>query len=343
MTNKKIYPLIAITILVIGFSGNYSYAIEEGGINDQTHKLVGSSAKAIPDWVKTNFDWYLKGNIDEATLLTSMNWMFDNNIMHLSEKAAQEVKELRAENQKLHEQLGHELTHTQQQGSGDTSQSAEPDKFGKVKVQFPWDRTSSCILDTSNEPGKELVILALDPTKLDDSEKQEIGKRDYCVQYNESDLDFVSRLMKRDGVSYYFKDDSSAKAQITTPQIVIPGTATGKMATKELMQQYEIAEAKTVDITNKIKSNIDEKTNLKERIVNLRQQIDTTYDRATKLTLEKEISMLEAKIATLDDMTQMMQLELQDAMNKQSQAFTTLSNVMKSFHDTAKSIINNIK
>jgi hypothetical protein len=225
----------------------------------------------------------------------------------------------------------------------DTSQSTESDKFGKVKIQFPWDRTSSCILDISKEPGKEFVILALDPTNLDDSEKQEIGKRDYCVQYNESDFDFVSRLMERDGASYYFKDDSSTKAQITTPQIVIPSTTTGEMATKELMQQYEIAEAKTVDITNKIKSNIDEKTNLKERIAKLRQQIDTTYDRATKLTLEKEISMLEAKIATLDDMTQMMQFELQDAMNKQQQAFTMISNVMKSFHDTAKSIINNIK
>jgi hypothetical protein len=329
-----------MTILVIGFSVNYSYAAEM----DAQAQLTGSSAKAIPDWVKTNFDWYLKGNIDEATLLTSMNWMFDNNIMHLSEKAAQEVNELRAENQKLHEQLGHELTHTQQQGSGDTSQSADPDKSGRVKIQLPSLPDSSCILDISKEPGQEALILALDPTDLEDSELQEIEKRNYCVQHNESDWDFVSRLAKREGVSYYFKDDSNeVKSQITTPQIVIPSTATGQMTTRELMQQYEIAEAKTVDITNKIKSNIDEKTNLKEQIANIREQIDTTYDRATKLTLEKEVSMLEAKIATLDDMTQMMQLELQDAMNKQQQAFTMISNVMKSFHDTAKNIINNIK
>jgi hypothetical protein len=344
MTNKKIYPLAAVTILVIGFSVNYSYAIEEGGMNDQTHKLVGSSAEAIPDWVKTNFDWYLKGNIDEATLLTSMNWMFDNNIMHLSEKAAQEVKELRAENQKLHEQLGHELTHTQQQGSGGTSQSADPDKTARVKIQLPWLPDKSCILDISKEPGKEVLILAIDSTDLEDSDLQEIEKRNYCVQYNESDWDFISRLTEREGVSYYFKDDNvNTKTQITTPQIVIPSTVTGEMATKELMQQYEIAESKTIEITNKIKSNIDEKTDLNERIAKLRQQIDTTYDRATKLTLEKEVSMLEAKIATLDDMTQMMQLELQDAMNKQQQAFTMISNVMKSFHDTAKSIINNIR
>lgn len=345
MTNKKIYQIIAVTtIFVIGFSVNYSYAIEEGGMNTQTHKLVGSSSKAIPDWVKTNFEWYLKGNIDETTLLTSMNWMFDNNIMHLSQKAAQEVQELKAENQMLHEQLGHELTHTQQQGSGDTSESKDSDKYGRVKIQFHWDRVDSCILDISKESGQEALVLALDPTDLMNDELQEIEKRNYCAQHNESDLDFVSRLAKREGVSYYFKDNTiMTKPQITIPQIVLPSSATGEMATKELMQQYEIAEAKTVDITNKIKSNIDEKTNLTEKIAKLREQIDTTYDRATKITLEKEIALLEARLATLDEMTQKMQLELQDTMNKQQQTFNMISNIMKSFHDTAKSVINNIR
>jgi hypothetical protein len=339
MINKKIYPLFAVIVLAIGFSVNYSYAAEM----DAQAQLSASSAKAIPDWVKTNFDWYLKGNIDEATLLTSMNWMFDNNIMHLSQKAAQEVNELRAENQKLHEQLGHELTHTQQQGS-DTAPSTDPDKSGRVKIQFPWLPDSSCIIDISKEPGQEALILALDPTDLEDSDLQELEKRDYCVQHNETDLDFVTRLAKRQGFAIYLEDDSMmTKPQITTPQIVIPSTTAGEMATKELMQQYENAEAKTIDITNKIKSNIEEKTNLKERITKIRQQIDTTYDRATKITFEKEIAMLESKIATLDDMTQMMQLELQDAMEKQQQAFTMISNIMKSFHDTAKSVINNIK
>jgi predicted nuclease with TOPRIM domain len=164
------------------------------------------------------------------------------------------------------------------------------------------------------------------------------------VQHNETDLDFVTRLAKRQGYAIYLEDDSMmTKPQITTPKIVIPSTTAGEMATKELMQQYENAEEKTVEITNKIKSNIEEKTNLKDRIAKLNQQIDTTYDRATKVTLEKEIAMLESKITTLDDMTQQMQLELQDAMNKQQQAFTMISNIMKSFHDTAKSVINNIK
>jgi len=58
-------------------------------------------SQAIPDWVKTQFEWYVNEEIDEKTLLTSMNWMFDNNVMHLSEKAAIEVQQMKEENNDL--------------------------------------------------------------------------------------------------------------------------------------------------------------------------------------------------------------------------------------------------
>lgn len=97
--------------------------LDQPQLDDRNYNEVKES-KAIPDWIKNQFEWYLTGEIDEGTLLTSMNWMFDNNIMHLSEKAAQEVKQLREENQKYKELLGHELSHTiQQDTSGSNSQS----------------------------------------------------------------------------------------------------------------------------------------------------------------------------------------------------------------------------
>lgn len=45
----------------------------------------------------------------------------------------------------------------------------------------------------------------------------------------------------------------------------------------------------------------------------------------------------------MTDMSQQLQLQLQDAMNKQQQAMQILSNIMKNQHDTLKSIINNMK
>jgi hypothetical protein len=57
--------------------------------------LRSDSSKAIPDWLKNNFRWYLDGQISQKELLTSIKWLLDNNYMHLSEKSAREVEELR--------------------------------------------------------------------------------------------------------------------------------------------------------------------------------------------------------------------------------------------------------
>lgn len=41
-------------------------------------------------------------------------------------------------------------------------------------------------------------------------------KRDYCVQYRETDFNFVSRLMEDEGIFYYFKHDQSAVKLVLT-------------------------------------------------------------------------------------------------------------------------------
>lgn len=92
--NKIIIPVIVgILVFSIGLSQQV-YAPD-----DQPENLsLGGNAKAIPDWVNNNFKWYGEGKIGQADLLNSLKFMLDNNLMHLSDEAAQEMKALRDEN-----------------------------------------------------------------------------------------------------------------------------------------------------------------------------------------------------------------------------------------------------
>ena len=93
--------VLAILFSIIILPASFAFADVE---NEGTYVLQPPKAtQAIPDWVKTQFEWFVDGQIDEATLLTSMNWMFDNNLMHLSEEAAQEVNQLREVGTRLHQ------------------------------------------------------------------------------------------------------------------------------------------------------------------------------------------------------------------------------------------------
>lgn len=46
--------------------------------------------------------------------------------------------------------------------------------------------------------------------------------RNYCVQYNESDFDFISRLMEEEGICYYFEYASNSETMIITDNFQKP-------------------------------------------------------------------------------------------------------------------------
>lgn len=104
--NKTVILTIAILtgLLILGFNFDEVFSAEPAP-SGPVPLPYPVATKAIPSWVDNNFRWYVDGQIDEATLLTSMNWMFDNNVMHLSDKAAQEVAKLREENTQLRNAL----------------------------------------------------------------------------------------------------------------------------------------------------------------------------------------------------------------------------------------------
>jgi len=55
-------------------------------------------------------------------------------------------------------------------------------------------------------------------------------QRDYCVQYRESDFDFVSRLMEEEGIHYHFKHASDSDQMVVTDTTsqnpAVPGAST---------------------------------------------------------------------------------------------------------------------
>ena len=106
MTKTIIFALTAITSLMIfGATNVYAPDHDDGTISQD-------QPKAIPGWVDNNFKWYGEGKIAQSDLLNSLTYMLDNGYMHLSDKTAQEMHELREENKKLRMMSGDSATHS---------------------------------------------------------------------------------------------------------------------------------------------------------------------------------------------------------------------------------------
>lgn len=140
MTNTTIFAIATLTVLLLVPVVAQNVFGAENPLSSST--LLDNptvDVKAIPDWVRNNFEWYLNNQIDEKTLLTSMNWLFDQNLMHLSDKAAQEVSDLRAENTALKKKL--DVDDKIELGINIIEKASDSpvDEYGRVKVQFHWD------------------------------------------------------------------------------------------------------------------------------------------------------------------------------------------------------------
>ncbi|ARU26525.1 type VI secretion system Vgr family protein [Cellvibrio sp. PSBB006] len=67
---------------------------------------------------------------------------------------------------------------------------------------------------------KEIVSQIFNDLGFSDFDFKAAGgnKREYCVQHNESDLNFISRLLEEDGIAYYFEHDDKKHKLVLVDQ-----------------------------------------------------------------------------------------------------------------------------
>ncbi|MDH3825463.1 MAG: hypothetical protein OES14_06690 [Nitrosopumilus sp.] len=91
--NTNSFFIFFVGLILISSGVTVSFAQEWSDYN--IHDPGVSAAQAIPDWVKSTMMFYLDEQISEREMLDAFNWLFENNIMHLSPEAAQEIQDLR--------------------------------------------------------------------------------------------------------------------------------------------------------------------------------------------------------------------------------------------------------
>jgi type VI secretion system secreted protein VgrG len=128
----------------------------------------------------------------------------------------------------------HSIMHGQE-GSDEAGQGAKgPDShvlsvYEAVLVPKVWflSLDSNCkIFQKMSVP--EIVSKVLDDAKISDYKFQTFGtypKREYCVQYRESSLTFIHRLLEEEGISYYFVHEANKHTMVFSDNNTTRGNA----------------------------------------------------------------------------------------------------------------------
>jgi len=428
--NKTVILTIAVLtgLLVLGLNFEEVFSAEPAP-SGPVPMPYPVTTKAIPSWVDNNFRWYVDGQIDEKTLLTSMNWMFDNNVMHLSEKAAQEVADLREENKKLRTLVEDEAEYRSgffkpseiKESSQKKSEATEFDVAfiplkdkstnTEVIILLPTP-TDSADLNDAYFLAAMAAVAGTNPSALESRWGEYIADmqtggvpmdinaliqavlREAYLETNK-DLQFYA-----DKVRYYNDVKEGIRSELTTARqyqsslseyaptgdvqvktieptlkqplaldyaskqyILLENEGDAMMKTHSAMyMSLQDVEKEISEFALEIAENNKAQSGLREIITNLRDLAADRYtDWPVKITYYDErgnvvsvvvnsakeaialAEKLEAQLASMSDTSQTMILDLQQKQQEMSQLMNTFSSILKSWHDTQKSILNNLK
>ena len=386
--NKIIIPVIAgILALGIGLSQDVYGPLSEPQLDDRNYE----NAKAVPDWVDNNFKWYGEGKIGQEDLLNSLKYMLDNSLMHLSDKAAQEMKNLREENAAYKKKLATDGIIAPKTMTGDKAPSDSQLVPSQTKVLIAASQNDASVSDYcattathtyTDENGNDFLMVPV-PTKKTSDDKSSCWVRVSQTQAGDPDRPMITGKIPNpesadrptEEVAFYYNKISAVHK--TVDDILAKGGA--KSAWQDGINQLSSGQDyKTVDSVShdlqrivvlcstaideqilKIQAEIailEELNDRKSDDPNARSGTSTQYGEsdmefilrhadlvdAKILSLQTGISVLEDKLASIGEDSQLANIDLQNSLQKQQQLLQMLSNISKSLHDTQMAMIRNM-
>lgn len=282
------------------------------------------NAKAIPDWIDNNFKWYGEGKIAQADLLNSLNFMLDNGIMHLSDKAAKEVKSLREENKQLHEYIVqyNESDLDFLKRSADAPSSTESDQaLHHLRKAYDLNpNLQTKVVQYDKDHDKWIDVLSIDwggtHTEGDPDRPIVIGR--IYSQDDSSDM-----VLKGSKINENYVDATRQTPKTDFGSILKTMDTEYKLVSSKIKLMTEISD-RVSEITDKDMANLD---SIKQELASIQSKLDALKSQSSEMSQSYNLEYL----------------ALQQNMQNENKQFTTLSNVMKTKHDTAKNAISNVR
>ena len=363
-------PAIILMSLVFSLPPVYG-PLSDPKLDDRNFDDLPTESKAIPDWVKNNFKWYVDGAIDQQSLLTSMNWLIDNNYMHLSDQAAKEVDtmrnelvDIRKENVDLRKALGtktdvltDQITHTRTELANKIN--LDPNLETKI-IQY------------DEEHNKWIAVLSIDwgsdgSVSIVDIESEPQSSADTYVfpHLLESDISSNGDDPPTEEVAFYF-NKLEFTSDIINDLLSGDGTASDWSKTLTAFSEYGLSDSVVEDLQKIIvlcNNEVSKKTQTLDAELNIigewldiieknqasQQTIDPATGRVNSDTKsqyrESDLDFIERKLANIDRQI----LALDTGINVMEEklftvdALQTISNISKNQHDTLKAIIQNMR
>jgi len=299
-----------------------------------------TSVPAIPDWVDQNFRWYGQGLITQTELLNALTYLLENNIMFISEEAANEVRDLRVEVAEqatiissLRTIVSSQAMNASNVEGGDVEvrgwdyeqkeSTSDPESESRVKVKFPWmtadfDFASEIVDDILRKGGTESVwedgITAFSQHGMSESVIPELaGIVVLCNNVIDKKTQSIAAELK---ILEQWLEIISEKQESES---------------SDVYQYSRQAEESTTESTSQYRET--DLNFISRSLSSINQQINA---------LDTGIMVLEEKLSSVGDDTQLATIDLQNMLQKQQQTLQTMSNVSKAAHDTAMSIIRKI-